>query len=130
MEELIEEFINERVWAVVGASTNPDKYGHKIFRDLRAAGYIVYGVNPQGGEIEDQKLYPALSDLPQKPAVVDVVVPPAVTEEIVRQCAEMGLERVWMQPGSESEAAIRFCHEHGIQVVYNACAMIRKRQWK
>ena len=129
MEELIQEFINERVWAVVGASTNPDKYGHKIFRDLRAAGYIVYGVNPRGGEIEDQKLYPALSDLPQKPAVVDVVGPPAVTEEIVRQCAEMGLEQVWMQPGSESEAAICFCHEHGIRVVYNACAMMRKRQW-
>ena len=129
MEELIQEFINERVWAVVGASTNSDKYGHKIFRDLRAAGYIVYGVNPRGGEIEDQKLYLALSDLPQKPAVVDVVVPPAVTEEIVRQCAEMGLERVWMQPGSESEAAIRLCHEHGIRVVYNACAMMRKRQW-
>jgi predicted CoA-binding protein len=129
MEELIQELINQRVWAVVGASTNPEKYGHKIFRDLRAAGYIVYGVNPAGGEIEGQQLYPSLADLPEKPAVVDIVVPPKVTEEIVRQCAELGLGRVWMQPGSESEEAIRFCQEKGIKVVHGACAMIRKREW-
>jgi predicted CoA-binding protein len=129
VEELIKEFIGQRVWAVVGASLNPEKYGHKIFRDLRAAGYIVYGVNPGGGEIEGQKLYSGLADLPEKPAVVDIVVPPKVTGEIVRQCAELGLGRVWMQPGSESEEAIRFCQEQGIKVVHDACAMIRKREW-
>jgi len=129
MEELIREFISQRVWAVVGASLNPEKYGHQIFRDLRAAGYIVCGVNPGGGEIEGQRLYPSLASLPEKPAVVDIVVPPKVTEEIVRQCAELGLGRVWMQPGSESEEAIRFCQEKGIEVVHGACAMIRKREW-
>jgi len=128
-EELIEEFINQRVWAIVGASKDPVKYGNQIFRDLRTAGYTVYGLNPRGGEIEGQELYPTLSDLPERPAVVDIVVPPAVTGEIVRQCAELGLERVWMQPGSESEAAIRFCQEHGIKVVHDTCAMIQKRQW-
>ncbi len=129
MEKLIQEFISQRVWAVVGASTNPEKYGHKIFRDLRAAGYIVYGVNPDEGEIEGQRLYPSLADLPEKPAVVDIVVPPKITGEIVRQCAELGLERVWMQPGSESEETIRFCQGEGIKVIHSACAMIRKREW-
>ncbi len=129
MEGLIEEFINQRVWAVVGASKDPAKYGNQIFRDLRAAGYTVYGVNPRGGEIEGQKLHPTLSDLPEKPAVVDIVVPPTVTEEIVHQCTQLGLKRVWMQPGSESETAIRFCQEHSIRVVHSVCAMIEKRQW-
>ena len=127
--ELVEDFINQRLWAVVGASTDYTKYGNRIFRDLREAGYTVYGVNPRGGEIEGQELYPSLSDLPEKPAVVDTVVPLAITEEIVRQCAELGLTRVWMQPGSESQAAIQFCQEHGIRVVHHACAMVRKRVW-
>ncbi len=129
MEELIAEFVNERVWAIVGASTDPTKYGHKIFNNLRGAGYIVYGVNPKGGEIDDQQLYLSLAELPEKPAVVDIVVPPKVTEEVVRQCAELGLHRVWMQPGAESEAAIQFCHENGIKVVHDTCAMIQKRKW-
>lgn len=129
MEDLIEEFINQRVWAVVGASTDPDKFGHQILRDLRAVGYTVYGVNPRGGEIDGQTLYPTLSDLPERPTVVDLVVPPEITEEIVRHCAQLGLKRVWMQPGSESEAAIRSCQEQGIRVVHSVCAMIEKRQW-
>ena len=61
--------------------------------------------------------------------MVDIVVPPKITGEIVRQCAELGLGRVWMQPGSESAEAIRFYQEQGIQVVHDTCAMIRKRQW-
>jgi len=129
MESLIQEFVNQRMWAVVGASTDASKNGNRIFRDLRKAGYAVYGVNVRGGEIEGQQLYRSLADLPEQPAVVDIVVPPNVTEQVVQQCAELGITRVWMQPGSESESAIGFCEGHGIQVVYGTCAMIRKRAW-
>lgn len=127
IEALIREFTSLRVWAVVGASTNPDKFGHSIFCTLRSAGYRVYGVNPGGGEIEGQRLFADLAALPEAPQVVDIVVPPTVTEQVVKQCAELGLSRVWMQPGSESEAAIRFCRDRGIQVVHDACAMVRSR---
>lgn len=130
LEALIQEFTGLRVWAVVGASTNPEKYGNRIFRTLRSAGYTVYGVNAGGGEIDGQTLYPSLAALPQKPQVVDLVVPPPVTEQVVQECAALDLTRVWMQPGSESEAAIRYCHEHGIRVVHGACAMIHKRVWE
>ncbi|RLC71720.1 MAG: CoA-binding protein, partial [Chloroflexi bacterium] len=65
-----------------------------------------------------------------KPDVVDIVVPPALTEKVVRQVHELGLPRVWMQPGSESEEAVRFCEEHGIAVIHDACAMINKRNWE
>ena len=89
----------------------------------------MYGVNPNGGELDGQRLYVSLAELPEKPAVVDTVVPPRVTEQVVRQCADLGIIRVWMQPGSESEESIAYCEEHGIAVVHHACAMIRKKQW-
>ncbi|HDN79366.1 MAG: CoA-binding protein [Chloroflexi bacterium] len=130
MQELIEEFINRRVWAVVGASQNPAKYGYKIVQDLTAAGYKVYPVNPKGGEIEGIQVYRSLRELPEKPEVVDIVVPPQVTEEVVKECRELGLTRIWMQPGAESEAAIRYCEENGMQVVYGVCAMLNKKRWE
>lgn len=129
MEELIREFVKQRVWAIVGASTDTSKFGNEIFCALRDAGYTVYGVNVRGGEIDGQELYRNLADLPEKPAVVDTVVPPHVTEQVVQQCAQLGLARVWMQPGSESQRAIEFCEEHNIKVVHGACAMIRKWTW-
>lgn len=130
LEQLIADFTARRVWAVVGASNDPNKYGHRIFQTLRAAGYRVYPVNPKGGEIDGVRVYPTLADLPEKPEVVDIVVPPQVTEEIVRQAKALGLTRVWMQPGAESEVAIRYCRENGIQVVHDVCAMHFRRDWR
>jgi predicted CoA-binding protein len=126
---LISDFVNRRLWAVVGASQDRSKFGNRIFRSLRDAGYAVYPVNPKGGEVEGSKAYRTLADLPEKPEVIDVVVPPPVTEKIVKEAHALGLSRIWMQPGAQSQAAIDYCHEHGIQVVYEACAMIWKRQW-
>ena len=128
-ERLISDFVNRRVWAVVGASQDRRKFGNRVFRSMRQAGYIVYPVNPKGGELEGAKVYPTLADLPEAPEVIDLVVPPVVSEQVVREANDLGLSRVWMQPGAESKAAIAFCRQHGIQVVYDACAMIHKRQW-
>jgi hypothetical protein len=129
MQSLIQDFVNRRVWAVVGASQDRSKFGYKVFDTLRRAGYTVYPVNPKGGELDGVEVFPSLADLPETPEVVDLVVPPAVTEQVVQEMHRLGLQRVWMQPGSESQAAIRYCKENGLQAVYDACAMVHKRNW-
>jgi predicted CoA-binding protein len=128
-QRLISDFVNRRVWAVVGASQDRNKFGNRIYRTLRDAGYVVYPVNPRGGEVEGAKAYPTLGELPQPPEVIDLVVPPAVTEQVVKEAHQLGFGRIWMQPGAESEAAIAYCQEHGIEVVHHACAMVHRRQW-
>ncbi|MGI6208595.1 MAG: CoA-binding protein [Anaerolineae bacterium] len=128
MRARIEDFVSRRSWAVVGVSSNPEKFGYKVFATLLDSGYQVQGVNIKDGEVLGHRIYPSLADLPEKPEVVNVVVPPRATEQIVRQCAELGLTRVWMQPGAESEEAIRFCKDNGIEVVWDACAMVHRRQ--
>jgi len=126
-QKLIKAFLNKRnIFAVVGASRDPKKYGYQVYRDLKNAGYEVYAVNPNAEEILGDKCYLSLKNLPAKPDVVDIVVPPKVTEEVVKSCKELGITRVWMQPGSESEKAITFCKENGIDVVYGVCVMIER----
>jgi len=58
-----------------------------------------------------------------------IVYPINPKAKVVRQVQKLGLPRVWMQPGSESEDAVRFCEENGIAVVHDACTMINKRTW-
>ena len=129
MDDLISEFLRkENIFAVVGVSRNPAKYGHQVYKDLKEAGYTVYPVNPNIDEVLGDKCYHSLRELPKKPDVVDTVVPPVVTEEIVEECKELGIERVWMQPGSESKRAIRFCEENNIKVVHDVCVMIKRRE--
>jgi len=127
-QKLIVKFLEKRnVFAVVGASRDPEKYGHQVFKDLRNAGYEVYPVNPNSNEILGENCYPSLEALPVKPDVVDLVVPPKVTEQIVKTCRKLGISKVWMQPGSESEEAIRFCGKNGIDVVHGVCVMVERR---
>jgi len=113
--------------AVVGASRNPEKYGHQVYKDLKTAGYRVYPVNPDAKEILGDKVYPDLKSLSAKPDVVNIVVPPKVTEEIVKTCKELGITTVWMQPGSESEEAIKFCEANGIDFIHGVCIMVERR---
>ncbi len=128
-KELIQKFLKKsNIFAVVGASRDPKKYGYQVYKDLREAGYEVYPVNPNTDKILGDKCYPDLGDLPTRPDVVDVVVPPKITEEIVKTCKKLGITKVWMQPGSESKTAIKFCDENGIDVVHGACVMIERRR--
>lgn len=127
-EKRITQFLDKKnTFAVVGVSRNPEKYGHQVFKDLRNAGYKVYCVNPEADEVLDEECYPSIEALREKPDVVDIVVPPRVTEQVVKTCKKLGITKVWMQPGSESEVAIAFCREHGIEVIHGVCVMVERR---
>jgi predicted CoA-binding protein len=128
---LIKGFLRKQnIFAVVGVSQNPAKYRHPVYKDLKEGGYIVYAVNPNIDEVSGDQCYHSLSELPEKTEVVDIVVPPKVTEKIVEECRELGIERVWMQPGSESEHAINFCTRNSIKVVRDICVMVKRRKKK
>lgn len=114
-------------WAVVGVSDNREKYGNIIFRDLLGAGYKVYAVNPKLTEVEGQPCYPNLAALPELPAVVDLVVPPHAAMAVIDECHQLGIKRLWFQPGSESDEAIEKAESLGITVLANACIMIEKQ---
>jgi len=123
-QDLVKEFMAQRRFAIVGATDNPEKYGYEIFKNLKSRGYEVYPVNPRLKELKGIKCYPNVTDIPVKVDVVDFVVPPQVTEVILKECKELGLDRIWLQPGSESEAAIAFCHENNLKVVHDVCVML------
>jgi predicted CoA-binding protein len=120
----MKDFLDARVIAVVGASRNPEKYGYKVFVHLLKKGGKVYPVNPKAEEIAGVKAYPSLSSLPEKPELVITVVPPSVTEKVVDECIRLGIKKIWMQPGSESKAAIEKAEKAGIAVVYNLCFVV------
>ena len=128
-QDIINEFLDKRnVFAVIGVSNNKEKYGNKVYFDLKHAGYTVFPVNPNSSSISGERCYPRLTNLPILPDVVDIVVPPKITEETVKECKDLGIEKVWMQPGSESDEAIRFCTENKIKVLYGVCVMLERRK--
>lgn len=124
------QFIDKNFhYAVVGASTNPNKYGHIVLRDLLDGGYTVYPINPKGGELLGQKVYPTLGDCMGDGKTVDVVVmitQPTIVQNVLERVKALGITKVWFQPGSESRAALDYCHAQGIECVSNTCIMLTR----
>jgi hypothetical protein len=123
--EEIDAILESRVFAVVGVSRNPEKYGYLVWKALRRAGKTVYGINPATREIEGVAIYPTLASVPEKVEAAVMVVPPTVTEQAVQECARLGVPGVWMQPGAESPEAERICRDAGMRLVAGGpCIMV------
>jgi len=123
-KSLVDDFMRQPALAIVGASRNKNKFGSMVYRDMKSKGYRVFAVNPNADTIDGDPVYPDLLHLPEPVGGVVFIVPPAQTEVMVRQAAEAGIGRAWLQPGAESAAAIAFCEQNGIQVVQGECIMM------
>lgn len=125
---IVDEFLDAKVFAVVGVSTNRGKYGFKVLQDLKEGDYTVYPVNPLYEDIYGDRCYCDIASLPEKPDVVEFVCPPAVTEAVLEEVLSLAIDKVWMQPGAESPRAIEFCRQHGIKVLHDVCVMVERRR--
>jgi len=115
--------------AVVGATDDPAKYGGRIYRDLKAKGFVVYAVNPGRDIVDGDPCYPDLASLPAPPTIVDIVVPPPVTLRVLDECEELGLNTVWVQPGAENGEVMARLESGGFDYLAGGpCIMVETRQ--
>ena len=112
---------------VVGATDTPGKYGGIIYRDLRARGHRVVAVNPNHSEVAGDPCYPNLASLPERPDIVNLVVPARVGRTVVDDWAELGGESVWFQPGAYDRELRDHARGLGLDVVAGDCIMVVSR---
>lgn len=125
----IDEFLAQRCIAVAGVSRNPEtEAGNTIYRKLRDSGYRVFPINPHAETVEGDRCYADLKSVPEKVEAVVIATQPAVADDIVRQCAETGVKRVWLHrsfgQGSVSQSAVELCRQHQIEVIAGGCPMM------
>ncbi len=129
LETDVRAFLSHHRYAVVGASDAKDNFGRTIYRELRAHGYEPVAVNPNAETVEEDPCYPDLASVPGDLDGVIVMVHRDRSADVVRQCAALGVPRVWLFQGAGgasavSDEAVQLCHEHGIDVVAGACPLM------
>lgn len=110
-------------WAVVGANENQKKFGCKIYKRLKSEGYNVYAVNPGLETVFGEKCYSSVNDIPEKPDVVNIVVPPKAALEVAKQVAESEIKYFWLQPGANTPEVIDYAKSLGLEVI-DACVLV------
>jgi predicted CoA-binding protein len=115
--------MSRRVIAVVGASSDPRKFGNRAVRAFLRQGYDVRPVNPNEQVIEGLTVYPTIADVPGPVDVVSLYVPPAVGVTLLDAIAAKQPQEVWINPGAESPAIEARARALGLAPIY-ACSIV------
>lgn len=128
MAKIKEEMLEKKLWVVAGVTANKDRFGYKIWKTLKEFDYETYGVNPNYDEIEGEKVYHSVKDLPKKVDVLDMVVPPNIALKTLEEAKEAEIEYIWFQPGTYNQEVLEKAKELGFKILYDDCvyATLRK----
>jgi predicted CoA-binding protein len=119
---------NKRV-AVTGVSRTAKGHGSNlVYQRLRQRGYEVFAVNPNASEVEGDRCYRDLSSIPGGVDAVVIGTRPETAEATMHECADLGIQHVWMHrgpgAGSVSQAATEYGRQHGIVVIDGGCPLM------
>jgi uncharacterized protein len=115
-------------FAVVGASADRSKYGNKVLRCYKQNNIEAVPINPTASEVEGLTAYPDLASAPGPVDGVSIITPPKVTERVVGEALRLGIKNIWMQPGAESDRAVRAAEAAGANVIaHGPCLLVSLR---
>lgn len=109
--------------AIIGASADRQKFGNKAVRAFQQQGYAVYPVNPRETEIEGLPVFKTIADVPARPQLISVYLPPAVLLKVLPEIAAKGCDELWLNPGTESDEVLAEAERLGLRVI-QACSIV------
>jgi uncharacterized protein len=133
LDTMVQDFLAQKKIAVVGVSDKRDTGCNLAYQKFKENGYQVVPINPRLSTYDGVTCYPDLKSIPEKPDAVFILASPKVTDQIVQQCADLGIKHVWMhcmmgtKPGlaagmtSVSQEAVEVCKANGIAVIPGSC---------
>lgn len=108
---------------VIGASTDRSKFGNKAVRAYVQQGFTVWPVNPKEPVVEGLAAFASIADVPGRPDLISVYLPPPVTLKVLPAIAAKGCDELWLNPGTESDAVLAEAERLGLNVI-QACSIV------
>jgi predicted CoA-binding protein len=112
-----------KVVAIIGASSNPRKFGNRAVRAFLRQGYKVVPINPNEPEVEGLKTYASVLDVPDPIDMATFYVPPEIGEKVMPEVARKKIPEVWLNPGAESDELIALARSLKVEPIV-ACSII------
>jgi predicted CoA-binding protein len=109
--------------AVVGASSNREKFGNRALRAFRAQGHEVVAINPHEQKIEGVETYRSVLDVPGTLDMATVYVPPRIGVKLLPEFAQKGIPEIWINPGAESRELIEEARRLRLNIIV-ACSVV------
>ncbi len=120
-QNTIDDFLQAKKIAIVGASHDEKKFGHQIFKHLLDNNYNVVPVNPNSDKIAEIECMKSINELPDDVDAIFVVTPKEQTDAIVQETIDKGIKKIWIQQMSETPESIALAIKNNIPVIHNEC---------
>ncbi|MDF1567996.1 MAG: CoA-binding protein [Spirochaetaceae bacterium] len=122
--DVVDRILGAKRIAVAGVSRKKDKFGSALYKELLGKGMDMVAVNPHMTSFMDLPCYPSVEALPENVEALITVVKPSTTLDLVKAAEAKGIRLIWMQQGSESDEAVEFCREAGLDFVHKECVLM------
>jgi acyl-CoA synthetase (NDP forming) len=129
----LDALVAPRSVAVVGASSDTNKWGGMLVANLELGGFPgpIYLVNPKGGTILGLPVHQTISALPEVPDLAIVAVNAALVDAVVDECGRKGVRAVivvsagFSETGEQGRAledqVVRTAEKYGMALVGPNC---------
>ena len=124
MDPNVQDFIEHKKIAIVGASRSGNKFGNTAAKELKERGYEVFYVHPEASDIDGQPAYPNLETVKEKAQSVWISVSAEQGADVLRDAAKAGLTRVWLQQGADSPELLKLGQELDLKLVSGKCILM------
>jgi predicted CoA-binding protein len=130
---ILQTLLRSKTLAVIGLSDNPQKPSHYVPAYLQSIGHRILPINPGLSEVLGERSYGSLSELPEKPDLVNVFrlpkfIPAIVDEMIALYAGKPNPPGLWLQQGITHPEATARAEAAGIPVVADRCLMVESRK--
>ena len=126
--ESVAQFLAGTRIAVAGVSRNRGQAANAVYRKLKQSGYYMFPINPNASEVEGDRCHPDLMSVRESVDGLVIATHPSVAVDLVRQCAEREVGRVWLHrsfgEGSVSDEAVAACRELGVECIVGGCPLM------
>jgi uncharacterized protein len=109
--------------AIIGASSNRNKFGNRALRAFERQGFTVLAINPNEREVEGHQTYATVLDVPGPIDMATLYVPPSVGVMVMEQLATKGVPEVWLNPGADGDEVLARARELGVKTI-QACSIL------
>ena len=122
-DEIAEVLRNAQVIAIVGMSDDHYYSSYEVGQYLKAQGFTIYPVNPTISDIDGQKTYPSLRDIPAPIDIVSVFRNSAFLPDVVEEAIAVKAGTIWTQLGvvDMDRTSLPKAAEAGMNVIENVC---------
>jgi predicted CoA-binding protein len=109
--------------AIIGDVHNPAKWANKSLRAHQMSGYRVFGVHPDGGEVEGAAVYTSLEQVPDRLDRISVYLRPSLVMETLDAIAAKGCNELFLNPGTYTPEVVERAGTLGLNAI-RACSIV------